>query len=428
VDGFVHTDVTKVPALADAFSAPTLSSGDSLDFAETNPADIVRTGDVDRTVDPNTNRIGFSTDGGKDWFQGQEPAGVTGGGTAVIASDGSATVWSPAGAGVSYSTSFGGSWSASTGIPQGAVVASDRVDPTRFYGFSGGTFYSSATSGATFTATVATGLPTSGTVFVKAVAGHEGDIWLAGGPTGGSGIWHSTNGGVSFTKLSTVSAADNIGFGKAAPGQTYPALFAVATVGGTAGVYRSDDTGASWVRVNDNQHQYGNIGQAITGDPRIYGRVYVGTNGRGIVYADLAGTTTTPPPTTTTTPPPTTTTSTTTAPPPPTGTGCHVTYERQSEWAGGFTTNVTVNNTSTTAVNGWTVKFAFPGDQKETSAWNATVTQSGQQVTATNVGYNAAIGAGGNVTFGMQGTWASNDSPPTVFTLNGTTCSYSSVV
>lgn len=408
VDGFVHNDVTKVPALADDFAAPTLSSGDSLDYAELTPADIVRTGEVDRTANPNTNRIGFSTDGGKDWFQGQEPSGVTGGGSAVIAADGSSTVWSPAGTGVYYSTSFGGSWTASTGLPQGAVVASDRVNPRKFYGVSGGTFYTSTNSGATFTATAATGLPTSGTVFVKAVAGHEGDIWLAGGPTTGSGIWHSTNNGASFTKLSTVGAASNIGFGKAAPGQTYPALFSIATVGGTQGVFRSDDSGASWVRVNDNQHQYGNIGQAITGDPRIYGRVYLGTNGRGIVYGDLTGTTT-PPPTSTTTAPPTTTPPPTTTTPPPTtttpplGTTCHVTYERQSEWGGGFTANVTVNNTGTVAMNGWTVKFNYPGDQKITSAWNATATQSGQTVTAVNVGYNGTIGPGGNTAFGVQG-------------------------
>jgi hypothetical protein len=45
--------------------------------------------------------------------------------------------------------------------------------------------------------------------------------------------------------------------------------------------------GASWVRINDDAHQFGMLG-TISGDPRIYGRVYVGTQGRGIVYGDLS--------------------------------------------------------------------------------------------------------------------------------------------
>ena len=77
-------------------------------------------------------------------------------------------------------------------------------------------------------------------------------------------------------------------FGKAAPGQAYPAIYIVAQVDGVRGVFRSNDMAATWVRVNDDQHQYGNIGEALSGDPRVYGRVYVGTNGRGIVWGDTA--------------------------------------------------------------------------------------------------------------------------------------------
>ncbi|HKN97761.1 MAG TPA: cellulose binding domain-containing protein [Pseudonocardiaceae bacterium] len=422
LDGFVHTDVNTVPSAM--FNSPNLTSGDSLDYAELTPSDMVRTGEIDKSASPNVNRIGFSTDGGTNWFQGQEPPGVTGGGTAVIAADGSATVWAPAGTGVYFSTSFGGSWTASTGIPQGAALASDRLNPKTFYGFSAGKFYVSTNSGASFTATGATGLPASGQVFIKAVAGHAGDIWLAGG----AGLWHSTDGGATFTKLTTVDSSLNVGFGKAAPGQTYPALYAIATVSGVAGVFRSDDEGATWVRINDDQHQYGNIGQAITGDPRIYGRVYLGTNGRGIVYGDLTGTTAAPPPTTAAPPPPTTTAPppppppTTTAPPPASGATCQVTYARSDEWAGGFIANVTVTNTGTTPLAGWTVTYDFPGDQQVTSAWNAVVTQSGTRVTAVNESYNATVAPGTSVSFGFQGTWSTNDTSPSRFAVNGAAC------
>jgi photosystem II stability/assembly factor-like uncharacterized protein len=50
-------------------------------------------------------------------------------------------------------------------------------------------------------------------------------------------------------------------------------------------VYRSDDGGESWRRIDDAQHQYGYL-NVIVGDPRNYGRVFLGTSGRGIVYGE----------------------------------------------------------------------------------------------------------------------------------------------
>jgi acetylxylan esterase len=118
---------------------------------------------------------------------------------------------------------------------------------------------------------------------------------------------------------------------------------------------------------------------------------------------------TTPPPTS---PPPTT---------PPPG-ACHVTYTKTSEWAGGFVANVTIADTGSAPVNGWQLTFTFPGDQHITNAWSATVSQNGSNVTAVNASYDGAISPGGNVSFGFQGTWTTNDTSPASFTLNGTAC------
>lgn len=105
-----------------------------------------------------------------------------------------------------------------------------------------------------------------------------------------------------------------------------------------------------------------------------------------------------------------------------TGTGgCKVTYTK-NEWPGGLTADVTVTNTGTAPVTGWTLTFSFPGDTKVTSAWNATVTQSGSAVSAANVSYNATIAAGASASFGFQGAWSGDDSAPTAFTLNGKGC------
>jgi hypothetical protein len=77
-------------------------------------------------------------------------------------------------------------------------------------------------------------------------------------------------------------------FGKAPPGRSYPALFAIGTRADLRAVWRSDDAGASWIRVNDAAHEWGRRFRCIAGDPRVFGRVYVGTDGRGILYGEPA--------------------------------------------------------------------------------------------------------------------------------------------
>ncbi|WP_234104443.1 cellulose binding domain-containing protein, partial [Streptomyces venezuelae] len=382
IGGFRHTDLTKVPSMM--FTGPNFTSTTSVDFAETKPGTVVRAGHLDGGP-----RVAFSADNGATWRAGQEPAGVTGGGTVAASADGGRFVWSPDGTGVHTGT--GGAWTASAGIPAGATVESDRVDPLTFYGFAAGTFYASADGGATFTAR-ATGLPAKGNVRFKAVPGRKGDIWLSGGaPDAAYGLWHSTDGGATFTRVAGVEQADTVGFGKAAPGAAYPALYSSARIGGVRGVFRSTDAGASWVRINDDAHQWGWTGGAITGDPRVFGRVYVSTNGRGIVYGDTAeqgGTD-------------------------PTPAACKVTYRITHQWQGGFQADITLTNTSGTAWTGWTVRWTQPAGQRVTQAWNATVTQSGAEVTATHLTYNATLPPGGSTGFGFNGSWTGTNPPPT---------------
>ncbi|MBO4275995.1 cellulose binding domain-containing protein, partial [Microbispora triticiradicis] len=102
-------------------------------------------------------------------------------------------------------------------------------------------------------------------------------------------------------------------------------------------------------------------------------------------------------------------------------TGCSVTYTA-GEWWHGFSASITIQN-SGSAINGWTLGFAFldPG-QKVDVGWSATYSQSGQNVTATNVDYNAAIATGDSVMIGFNGTWSGANPNPTSFTLNGVTC------
>jgi hypothetical protein len=101
-----------------------------------------------------------------------------------------------------------------------------------------------------------------------------------------SGLFHSLNGGATFNKLPNVLGAISVGFGLPAPGHAYPAIYLIGTLQASLqAIFRSNDGGASWKRINDDAHQFGTQALVI-GDPRVYGRVYVGTNGRGILYGD----------------------------------------------------------------------------------------------------------------------------------------------
>lgn len=384
------------------FTSPNFTTTTSLDFAESNPGTVVRAGNLDSGP-----HVAFSTDNGANWFAGTDPSGVSGGGTVAAASDGNRFVWSPEGAGVHYATGFGTSWSASTGIPAGAIVESDRVDPKTFYGFKSGKFYVSSDGGASFTASSATGLPSGDSVRFKALPGTKGDVWLAGGASDGAyGLWHSTDGGATFTKLSGVEQADTIGFGKAAAGASYPTLYTSAKIGGVRGIFRSTDKGATWTRINDDAHQWGWTGAAITGDPRVYGRVYVSTNGRGVIYGDSSdadgggggGTD-----------------------PTPTG-ACAVTYKITNQWSGGFQADVQLSNTGSGTWNSWALGWSFPNNQTVAQAWNTEHTQSGATVTMKNLGWNANVAAGSSVSFGFTGSWSGTNGKPTAFKLGDQSC------
>jgi O-glycosyl hydrolase len=97
---------------------------------------------------------------------------------------------------------------------------------------------------------------------------------------------------------------------------------------------------------------------------------------------------------------------------PSSGTGCTATYSITNAWSGGFQAGVTVaNNSSTTALNGWTVKWTLPSGQAITQLWNGTLGVSGSNVTVTNASYNGMIAAGGNTTFGFTASGPSTPSP-----------------
>jgi hypothetical protein len=274
IGGFRHNNLDT----QGVFYNPPNGTNASLDFAEANPAIFVRTHSA-------TARGARSTDGATTWtdFPAHPAAATTNGtGTIAINANGTRLVWNPEDSPAFYSTNNGSSWAQSAGSPTGSFrPVSDRVNANKFYIYdsTGGRVYVSTNGGASFTAaaTVATG---GGRM--RAVFGLEGNLWL---PLNAGGLWRSTNSGTSFTQVTSVQEAWVVGFGRAASGQTHPAIYLWGRVGNVEGIFRSDNIGASWTRINDDSKRFGWI-NVLTGDPRVYGRVYVGTGGRGILYGD----------------------------------------------------------------------------------------------------------------------------------------------
>lgn len=292
-----HDSLTASPSRGMA-SNPVFGTAAGLALAARRPSYVVRTGRPS-----GSNAAGaFSHDGGRSWqpFAAQPEIAASAPGPVAVSADGATLLWSFVHwDGTKYpahrSTDGGATWTEVATFPEGGTPVADPLDPQRFYVYDTdtGSVFRSRDAGATFTQG-ATGLP-SGDVQFKVVAapGRSGDLWLSAKD---NGLFRSTDCGRTFTAVAGCQASHALGFGRAAPvrdrkrpGAGYPAVFQTGRVSATfdgVAVLRSDDAGATWVRINDDTHQWGWTGEVITGDPRVHGRVHLGTNGRGIQYAE----------------------------------------------------------------------------------------------------------------------------------------------
>jgi photosystem II stability/assembly factor-like uncharacterized protein len=293
IDGFRHDDLDKSP-VAGTFSGQRYGNTEDLAFAGKKPNLIVRTGTGGGRGTNSIIHASISKDGGKTWKTlGSEPPNSGGAGSIAISANGKTIVWTPRRSEPSCSVDEGIHWTACAGLSSGVRVVADPVNPAQFYACDtrAGQVLVSTNEAASFTPTAATFPPAENSgnwggvsTVLSATPGREGDLWLA---LNASGLYHSTDAGATFTKLNTVQESHSLGFGKAAAGKKYPALFLAGKVGGLQALFRSDNAGESWVRINDDQHQYGGINH-VTGDPRLYGRVYFATGGRGVIFGDRA--------------------------------------------------------------------------------------------------------------------------------------------
>lgn len=291
--GFTHWDLDK--PMADSHHDPRFGNTNAVAGSELHPELVVRSGRIHGGY--TGKNISYSLDGGETWAEPATVPDETGAnGHVAVSADGGTWVWTPDRLPVYVTHDRGTTWKASDGIAPALRVVADKVNSSKFYAFDirTGLLYTSTDGAETFTEQYVgiqarpgrdgrisgRGDNRGGQDRVYATPGHEGDLWIAAF----DGLHHASD-GRNFVPMSQVREMHAFGFGANAPGSDYPAMYMVGIVNGVRGFFRSDDAARSWVRINDDAHQYGLV-LHITGDPKKYGRVYVGTHGRGALYGD----------------------------------------------------------------------------------------------------------------------------------------------
>jgi hypothetical protein len=289
IAGFRHDSLDVSPP-GGMFANPIFGNTNSIDFAEAMPNIVARVGTNSRAGEQ---RGAYSTDGGTTWTPFGNTPMATGAqavqsGTIAVSADGATFLWSPQRGVPSYSRDRGATWTACAGLPNNARVAADRVNPLKFYANGGNRMHVSTDGGATFTPACATG-DTCPSVSgrPRPVFGIEGDVWL----TTNTALFHSRDSGATWRAVPQVLNTAAVGFGMAPAARSYPAVYISAALNGAWGVYRSDNAdttdqaGPTWQRIDDDQHQFGYVNH-VAGDQRLFGRVYIGTGGRGVLYGE----------------------------------------------------------------------------------------------------------------------------------------------
>ncbi len=95
------------------------------------------------------------------------------------------------------------------------------------------------------------------------------------------------------------------------------------------------------------------------------------------------------------------------------------TYSINNDWGNGFTAAIKITNTSSSAINGWSVSWSYADATRVTNVWNGVMTGN-NPYTATNYDWNKTIQPGQSVEFGFQGT--KSNGTATIPTVTGSVC------
>jgi hypothetical protein len=225
----------------------------------------------------------YSKDGGATWTQT----------TSFNNAPGATSIASPCGSGPASYTYMGYQWGPWIFVLAQHLLVADPITPGTFYAeLTAGGLWTSTDGGVTWTQLqTSTGgqvpdLPHHGTL--AAVPGVSGDLWLVDGHEGSDqhGLYHSLNGGVTFSRNPNFDYAWALALGKAASGSTYPAIYVYGRLTGDAnwGIFQSVDGGMTFNRISYYPYGIIDVPNSLAASWDVFGLVYVGFQGNSFVY------------------------------------------------------------------------------------------------------------------------------------------------
>ncbi|MEZ0064460.1 hypothetical protein ABIA32_000448 [Streptacidiphilus sp. MAP12-20] len=104
-------------------------------------------------------------------------------------------------------------------------------------------------------------------------------------------------------------------------------------------------------------------------------------------------------------------------------TGLMANFAVTQTWSSGFEGDYTVTNNSNQTVKTWSLTFTLPAGEAVTSAWNGTLSQSGNTYTITSPSWASPLAPGASASaVGMDISTGATQTQPTNCTINGLPC------
>ena len=306
---FYISNENAYPSSYGPVSSANIVAGWSVDYASSDPTVLVGLADWFG----GSEESGISTNGGQTWTP--FPTFIPGAGTnfmggTIAASTPQNIIWAPADGNQPYYTLNGGQTWNPIALPNVTswgsfdwayyldtrTVTADRVLANTFYLYYGGVGLFETTNGGVNWTEVHSGSISAADTYnseLESVPGQAGNLFFTAGPQSGLqpdgiGFYRSINQGVTWTPVANVQDVSCFGFGAAAPGQNYPSIYIVGWVNNVYGIWQSTNNALSWTQVGTYPNNSLDEIKTISGDPNIFGQVYVGFQGSGYAYLSAA--------------------------------------------------------------------------------------------------------------------------------------------